>query len=171
MPKIQGIQDFEGKGVSYCAICDAFFYKGKDVAVIGNGNYAIHEVETLKPITNSVTILTNGEEMIENRDIEVEVLQKKIHAFRGNEKVEEIEFTDNTKMPVNGVFVAMGTASSCDLARKIGARIENNHIVVDKNMQTTVKGLYACGDCTGELLQISKAVYEGAKAGLSVLTN
>ena len=65
------------------------------MVVIGNGNYAIHEVETLKPITNSVTILTNGEEMIENRDITVEVLQKKIHAFRGNEKVEEIEDESN----------------------------------------------------------------------------
>ena len=63
----------------------------------------------------------------------------------------------------------MGTASSSDLARKIGARIENNNIIVNKNMETTVPGLFACGDCTGGLLQISKAVYEGAKAGLAVL--
>lgn len=65
----------------------------------------------------------------------------------------------------------MGTASSSDLARKIGARIENNNIIVNKNMETTVPGLFACGDCTGGLLQISKAVYEGAKAGLAVLKN
>ena len=63
----------------------------------------------------------------------------------------------------------MGTASSSDLARKIGARIENNRIVVNENMETTVPGLFACGDCTGGLLQISKAVYEGAVAGLTVL--
>lgn len=170
-PNIKGIREFEGKGVSYCAICDAFFYKGKDVAVLGNGNYAVHEMEQLKPIVNSVTILTNGEEIVENRNINVEINDKKIQEFRGDNSIQEVEFEDGTKKQINGIFVALGTASSNDLARKIGARIENNHIVVDENMQTTVPGLFACGDCTGGLLQISKAVYEGAKAGLAVLKN
>lgn len=168
-PNIKGIQEFEGKGVSYCAICDAFFFKGKDVVVLGNGNYAIHEMEQLKPVVGSVSILTNGEEMIENRDVEVEIDSRKIREFRGEDKLAEIEFEDNTKRKVHGVFVAVGTASSNDLARKIGARIENNHIAVNENMETTIPGLFACGDCTGGLLQISKAVYEGAKAGLTVL--
>ena len=168
-PNIKGIREFEGKGVSYCAICDAFFYKGKDVAVLGNGNYAIHEMEQLKPVVNSVTILTNGDEIVENRDVDVEVDSRKIREFRGDNKIQEIEFEDGKKQPISGVFVALGTASSNDLARKIGARIENNHIVVNENMETTVPGLFACGDCTGGLLQISKAVYEGAKAGLAVL--
>lgn len=73
------------------------------------------------------------------------------------------------KTKISGVFVAVGTASSTDIARKIGARIENNNIVVNENMETTVPGLFACGDCTGGLLQISKAIYEGTKAGLAVL--
>lgn len=60
-----------------------------------------------------------------------------------------------------------GTASSTDFARKLGAIIENNIIKVDENMATNVSGLYACGDCTGGLLQISKAVYEGSIAGLA----
>ena len=169
VPNIKGIKEFEGKGVSYCAVCDSFFYKGKDVAVLGDGNYAIHEFETLKPIASSVTILTNGNAMVENRDSSIEVNSKKIREFRGDTKLEEVEFEDNTIQNLNGVFIAMGTASSSDLARKIGARIENNNIVVNENMETTVPGLFACGDCTGGLLQISKAVYEGAKAGLAVL--
>ena len=171
IPNIKGIKEFEGKGVSYCAVCDSFFYKGKDVAVLGDGNYAIHEFETLKPVASSVTILTNGNTMIENRDSSIEVNSKKIREFRGDTKLEEVEFEDNTIQNLNGVFIAMGTASSSDLARKIGARIENNNIVVNENMETTVPGLFACGDCTGGLLQISKAVYEGAKAGLAVLKN
>ena len=171
VPNIKGIKEFEGKGVSYCAVCDSFFYKGKDVAVLGDGNYAIHEFETLKPIASSVTILTNGNTMVENRDSSIEVNSKKIREFRGDTKLEEVEFEDNTIQNLNGVFIAMGTASSSDLARKIGARIENNNIIVNKNMETTVPGLFACGDCTGGLLQISKAVYEGAKAGLAVLKN
>ena len=63
----------------------------------------------------------------------------------------------------------MGIASSNDLARKIGAVIQNNNIKVDDNMQTTVEGLYACGDCTGGIMQINKAVYEGAKAALHII--
>ena len=168
-PKINGIKEFEGKGISYCAVCDAYFFKGKDVAVLGSGNYAIHELEQLKPIVNSVTILTNGNKIIENRNVEANVIEKPIKSFNGENKIQEVEFEDNTKKEISAVFVAQGTASSNDLARKIGARIENNYIVVNQNMETTVPELFACGDCTGGLLQISKAVYEGAVAGLSVL--
>lgn len=106
-PNIKGIKEFEGKGVSYCAICDAFFFKGKDVAVIGNGNYAIHEMEQLKPVVGSVSILTNGEDMIENRDVDVEVDSRKIREFRGDSKLTEIEFEDNTKKQIQGAFIAI----------------------------------------------------------------
>lgn len=169
IPNIKGIKEFEGKGISYCAICDSFFYKEKDVAVLGEGNYAIHEFETLKPIANSVTILTNGGKIVQNRSNGVVVNEKKIKEFRGTNKLEEVEFEDDTKQKINGVFIAVGTASSTDIARRIGARIENNNIVVNENMETSVPRLYACGDCTGGILQISKAIYEGTKAGLAVL--
>ena len=61
-PKIKGLKEYEGHGISYCAVCDAFFYRGKDVAVLGNGNYALHEALELLPTSSSVTILTNGKE-------------------------------------------------------------------------------------------------------------
>ena len=169
-PNIKGIKEFEGKGVSYCAICDAFFYRNKDVAVLGNGNYAIHEASHLKPIAKSVTILTNGKEIVENRSVqEFEIDDTPIREFRGSNVIEEIEFDNNNTKKIDGVFIAIGTASSTDLAKKIGAVVKNNNIVVDENMETTVKGMYACGDCTGGLLQVNKAVYEGAKAALSII--
>ena len=169
-PNIKGIKEFEGKGVSYCAICDAFFYRNKDVAVLGNGNYAIHEASHLKPIAKSVTILTNGKEIVENRSMqEFEIEETPIREFRGTNAIEEIEFDNNNTKKIDGVFIAIGTASSTDLAKKIGAVVKNNNIVVDENMETTVKGMYACGDCTGGLLQVNKAVYEGAKAALSII--
>lgn len=169
-PKIKGIKEFEGKGVSYCAICDAFFYRNKDVAVIGNGNYAIHEAKQLKPVAKSVIILTDGKEMIQNRDAaSFEVEETPIREFRGTNSIEEVEFENNNTKKIEGVFVAIGTASSADLAKKIGAVVKNNNIVVDDNMETTVKGLYACGDCTGGLLQVNKAVYEGAQAAMSII--
>lgn len=169
VPNIKGIKEFEGKGVSYCAICDAFFYRNKDVAVLGSGNYAIHEAEILKPVVKSVTLLTNSEKLVENRDIDLNVNEKKVREVRGFEKVDEIVFEDNTAQNINGIFVAIGTASTNDLARKIGARVENNKIIVNDNLETTVPNLYACGDCTGGILQISKATYEGTKVGLEIV--
>lgn len=169
-PNIKGIKEFEGKGVSYCAICDAFFYRNKDVAVIGNGNYAIHEANHLKTVANSVTILTNGKEMVENRSAtEFEIEEAPIREFRGTNVIEEVEFDNNNTKKINGVFIAIGTASSTDLAKKIGAVVKDNNIVVDENMKTTVEGLYACGDCTGGVLQVSKAVYDGTKAALAII--
>ena len=169
VPNIRGIKEFEGKGVSYCAICDAFFYRNKNVAVLGSGNYAIHEAEILKPVAKSVTLLTNNEKLVENRDIDLNVNEKKIREVRGYDKVDEVVFDDDTKEKVNGIFVAIGTASTNDLARKIGARVENNNIVVNENLETNVPGLYACGDCTGGILQISKATYDGTKVGLEII--
>ncbi len=171
-PKIKGIKEFEGKGVSYCAICDAFFYRNKDVAVIGDGNYAIHEAKLLKPIVKSVVILTNGKKMIENRDSQnFDIDETNIREFRGDNIIKEVDFENNNKRKIDGVFIAIGTASSVDLAKKIGALVKNNNIVVDEKMQTTVSNLYACGDCTGGLLQVNKAVYEGAIAALSIIKN
>lgn len=171
-PRIKGVKEFEGRGISYCAICDAFFYRNKDVAVIGNGNYALHEAKILKPIVNSVTILTNGKKIIENRDSsDFDIDESKIKEFRGNNVIEEVDFENNNKRKIDGVFIAIGTASSVDLAKKIGAVVKNNNILTDENMQTSVNGLYACGDCTGGLLQVNKAVYEGAKAAVSILKN
>lgn len=169
-PRINGIKEYEGKGVSYCATCDAFFFKGKNVAVLGSKEYALHEAEELSRVANSVTILTNGEEVVQNRSTEFCIEEKKIKELRGGSSIEEIHFEDNTIKKIDGVFVAIGTASSSDLARKIGARIdEKGNILVNENMSTNVPNLYACGDCTGGILQIAKAVYEGMVAGMNVI--
>lgn len=167
-PNIYGIKEFEGRGVSYCAICDAPFYRNKNVAVLGNGDYAIEEVENLLPIANKVLMLTNGENTAENRK-KININKKKIKEVQGDSKVRAIEFEDGTVEEIDGIFIAQGIASSTDFARKIGARIENNNIVVNENMETTINNLYACGDCTGGILQVPKAVYDGTKAGLAII--
>ena len=167
---IKGIKELEGKGVSYCATCDGFFYKGKDVAVLGSKEYALHEAQNLLPIAKSVTMLTNGEQSVEKRTEGIEIEENKIRELRGTNSIEEIEFEDNTTKKIDGLFVALGTASSSDLARKLGIILdEKNNIKVDSKMETNIKGVYACGDCTGGILQISKAVYEGMTAGMSVI--
>lgn len=167
---IKGLKEFEGRGVSYCATCDGFFYQGKNVAVLGNKEYAIHEAQNLLPIAQKVILLTNGEQPVEKRHEGIEVNENKIREFRGTNSIEQVEFEDNTIKKIDGVFIALGTASSSDLAKKIGIMLdEKENIKVNNKMETNVKGIYACGDCTGEIFQVAKAVYEGMVAGMSII--
>ena len=167
--KIKGVKNLEGKGISYCAICDGFFYRNQDVAVIGSGNYALSETNDLINIAKTVTILTNGEKAPEFRAENVNIITKPIEEIKGENKVEEVVFNDNSRLKTSGVFIAQGTAGSTEIAKKLGILLNGDKIVVNDKMETNIKGIYACGDCVGGLLQISKAVYEGTKAGLEVI--
>lgn len=151
VPKVRDIEKFEGRGVSYCAVCDGFFFKGKKVAVLGSGEYAEHEAEVLRPIAESVTMIDAAE------------------AVEGGDLLERVISKDGTVNSVSGLFVAMGSAGSADLARKLGAATEGSKVKVDENMATNIPGLFAAGDCTGGLMQVAKAVHEGAVAGLAAV--
>ena len=178
-PKIPGLKDFEGRGVSYCAVCDAFFYRGKEVAVVGNGEYALHEAEELRNVTQDVTIYTDGKEPEFSREHPIAVNTMKIQAIEGDDKVsgllmqsdtaaQDAEAPESSFYPADGVFVALGTAGSTEIARQMGAEItDKGNIKTDEEMATTIPGLFAAGDCTGGLLQVSKAVYEGSMAAIS----
>ena len=178
-PKIPGLREFEGRGVSYCAVCDAFFYRGKEVAVVGNGDFALHEAEQLRNVTQDVTIYTDGKKPEFSREHPISVNTMKIQAIEGDERVSGIRLKGDVNLqeageevssfePAEGVFVALGTAGSSEMARQIGAELnEKGNIRVNEEMETTVPGLYAAGDCTGGLLQVAKAVHDGAQAGLS----
>ncbi len=168
-PKI-GIEHFEGAGVSYCAICDGFFFRDKKVAVLGSGEYARHEIKELQNFTKNVVLLTNGESSpISPEAIDFKIDTRKIKTLIGENRLSGIVFEDGFEMPIDGVFVAQGSASSVDFARKTGVVTEKNLIVVDKNGETNIKGLYAAGDCVSELKQISVTVGTAAVAGRSVV--
>ena len=170
VPRIKGIADFEGLGVSYCAVCDGFFHRGKDVAVLGSGKYALHEAQELLPIAGSVTVLTDGTSPEVEFPSEIKVDERKISHLDGSPMaLSTVVFDDSSSMTISGLFIAQGSASSTDLARKVGIATDSNKIVVDENMATNIPGIFACGDCTGGLLQVSKAVYDGATAGNSVV--
>ena len=164
---LKELKKYEGSGISYCAICDGFFYRGKEVAVLGNGVYALHEAQVLEPLASKVTILTNGKEASFSRDSlgSIQVETRKIISAGGEASLSYVELEDHTRFPLSGLFVALGTADSTDIARKLGLVMENNHIVIEPDTSTALPGLFAAGDCTGGLLQVSKAVYEGALAG------
>ena len=164
-PPLPGLKELEGHGVSYCAACDAFFYRGREIAVLGSGEYALHEVSALLPVVSKITLLTGGAPLTAQFPPEVTVRTEKIEAILGEGAVSGVRLAGGEVVPAAGVFVALGVAGSTALARKMGAEVEGNRIVVGPDMMTTIPGLYAAGDCTGGLLQVAKAVYEGAQAG------
>lgn len=182
-PPIPGLKEFEGRGVSYCAVCDGFFHRGKNVAVIGAGSYALHEALELAPIVQSVTVLTDGKkpefilpdgktsdpgspnEYAENISINTARIKK----LKGEDLLDSVVFDDGSTIEVSGAFVAAGTAGSSDLARKLGALTEGNKISVNGQMATNIPGLYAAGDCTPGMLQVAKAVYQGAEAATAAI--
>lgn len=167
-PKTTGLAEFEGHGVSWCAVCDGFFYRGKDVAVLGAGSYALHEAQVLLPIANSVTILTDGAEPGAEFPKKTPVLTEKIDSLYGETVLQGVRFASGTQKEIAGLFIALGVAGSVDFARKLGAEMNGAAIRVDESRRTSVPGLYAAGDCTGGLFQISKAVCDGAVAGTSI---
>lgn len=122
MPRIKNIEDFEGRGISYCAICDGFFYRNKKVSIIGSGNYAISELNDLINLADKITILTNGEKEPELRaDIhgDIEINTKEIEAIAGSEKVEEVKFKDGTKLKTDGVFIAERSSRKYGVCQEI----------------------------------------------------
>ena len=165
LPSIKGLSD--DLGISYCAICDAFFYREKDVAVLGNGSYAIAEAEVLAKTSNSVTIMTNGREMTSQTEFNVN--KNKIKEVSKENGIYSFIMEDGSIFNTQGVFIAEGIAGAPALAKKIGAKVNNNKIVVNELMKTNIPNLYAIGDCVGGILQISKAVYDGTVCALNII--
>ncbi|MEE1213056.1 MAG: NAD(P)/FAD-dependent oxidoreductase [Treponema sp.] len=181
-PNVAGIAELEGKGVSYCAVCDGFFYRRKKVCVIGDKRYALQEALHLANIAESVTILTNGSDAVikslleeervrisEETAAKIAVDSRKITRILGEQKVSGVAFAEGENLEADGVFVALGEAGGADFAKKIGLAMNGDSIVADEKMRTNAKGIYSCGNVNGGLLQVSKAVYEGAVAGLSAV--
>ena len=166
---LPGMAEMEGHGVSYCAVCDAFFYRKKNVAVLGSGEYALHEVNELLSVVGSVTLLTNGMDVTAKFPENVQIETRKIAGLKGAGQFEGVRFDDGSESNFDGMFVAMGSANATDLALKAGAAFDAGKLVLDKDFQTTVPGLFAAGDCTGGTLQVAVAVGEGAIAGLAAI--
>lgn len=173
-PGIAGSEKFEGNGIHYCATCDGFFYKDKKIGILGNKDYAVHEGLELLNYTSTITIYTNGRslELSDKYCEEVKnfnINNKYIESVEGKGFVEELILKDGLKEQIDGIFVAEGTASCVDFARKLGILTNDNTISIDKDQKTNIEGIYAAGDCTGGIKQISTAVGEGAIAGKKII--
>lgn len=168
IPRVRKIRNFTGKGVSYCAICDAFFFREKVVAVLGNAQYAASESKELVELASKVYVLTDGLEPEAEFDDRVIIIKDKLKSVVGDDKVSGIE-TESGVIELDGIFVALGSASSSDLATQLGLELSHGRIVVNKEQETAMPGLYAAGDCTPGPQQIAKAVSDGCIAGMNMV--
>lgn len=175
-PGIENLQDYEGRGVSYCVSCDGFFNRGKKVMVLGEGNFAANQGLELLHYTKDVRICTQGKaldmapEFLEKLDqAKIAILQAKIVKLLGVDGLSSVQFTDGTTEDVDGLFIAMGQASTSDFAASLGLEMRNQFVQVDAQQQTNLPGIFAAGDCVGRFLQISVAVGEGAVAACAAI--
>ncbi|MCF7907497.1 MAG: FAD-dependent oxidoreductase [Candidatus Omnitrophica bacterium] len=173
---------FTGKGISYCAVCDGFFFKGKDVAVVGGGNTAVEEALYLSDIANKVTLIHRRDKLRSLDYLQKQLLAKDnveiaynsvVVEPKGKELLEEIIIEDNlTKdkrtIALQGLFVAIGINPATEIFKELVARDDKGFIITDQEMKSSCDLVWACGDCRKRpLKQLITAASEGATAALS----
>jgi thioredoxin reductase (NADPH) len=170
-----------GKGVSYCATCDGFFYKGKEVIVVGGGNTALTDALYLHSTGCNVSIVHRRDSFRADKHLQDSIAEKGIplmmdtvveEIVEGEEvtavKLRSLKTGVVTTKPLNGVFVAVGEIPSSQLASELDLEMDpGGFVTVDKSYRTSVPFVYAAGDVSGGIRQIVAAVHGGAAAALS----
>jgi thioredoxin reductase (NADPH) len=179
---VPGEQEFQGKGVSYCATCDGHFFKGKKVAVVGGGNTAVIEAIYLKQVgAKEVFLIHRRDRLRAEKAYEEEAKEKQVTfhfnthvaSIKGDQQVNALDIEDTqTKkqsiLEVDGVFISIGEEPQNRLAKELKVRLDDRgYIVVDRQQRTNVHGVYAAGDITDGLRQVVTACAEGAIAALA----
>ncbi len=177
MPGIKNDQALLGKGVHTCVACDGYAYKGKKVAVIGNGNHAAEEAVELLALTKDITVISNGREFSISKEL-MEECQKggvkfakdRVAEFRGEKWLEEVVMKDGSAAKFDGAFLALGGVTALAFSQKLA--LDSNpdgSLVTDKDGKTAIEGCYAAGGCTGGNQQIAKSAGEGCNAAISAI--
>ena len=178
---VKGEEEFSGKGVTYCATCDAFFYRGKDVAVIGGGDSAVEGAAIAAQVAKKVYLIHRRSEFraepywvdrVKARDNVVFVLERNLVEVRGDAKVTGItldkEFDGSKEIKLDGVFIEIGSDPSTDLAEQLGLTLDKKGFIsVKPNQEASVPGVFAAGDNTNAsnyFAQFTTAAGEGAVA-------
>lgn len=172
-----GEKEFRGKGVSYCASCDGYFFRDKVVAVVGGGNTAFENVLYLSKIVKKIYLVHRREgfradkllvDSVKQLDNVTFVLNECTKDIVGEDKVQRINFCSGLGLDVDAVFVAIGRIPDLDWLNIELEKTNDGYIIVDENMKTSVENVHACGDITNhKLKQIVTACAEGAVAGNS----
>lgn len=177
---VVGEQELLGRGVSYCAVCDGAFYKNKVVAVIGGGDTALGDAVLLSGLAKKVYLVHRRGEFRANKALQnkvsgikniVPVLNAAVQKINGKDHVEAVAILQNGSkkaLPVDGVFVAIGSTPNSALVKELLDIDENGYIAADETGVTSADGIFAAGDVrTKKLRQVVTAVSDGANCVLS----
>lgn len=157
-------EKFFAKGLSYCATCDAALYRGKKVVVIGYNEESISEANFTSEIVDKLIYVNMYKDNIKlNDDIEVISGEKPVE-FIGDTRARKLRFASGKEISADGFFIIRDSSKPHRLIPSIVS--DNNHIIIDQNCRTNIRGLYAAGDLAGKPYQINKAVGQGQIAGL-----
>lgn len=172
---VPGEKELVGKGVSYCVDCDANFYRGATVAVVGDRSAAVDGALTLLGYADKVYLVArelNVSQELADRLVQsdVEVLPKSwIKTIEGENSVTGIILEDEKQIAVDGVFIELGSKGALELATQIGVELDTEkfkYINTNRKQETNIPGIYAAGDIVGPPYQMAKAVGEGCVAGM-----
>ncbi len=176
---IPGEQEYSGKGVSYCAICDGSFYRGKKVAVLGGGDTALDDAVYLADLAEQVYVIHRRKEFrgaattvekLRKKENVTFVLEHQVKEITGAEKVNGVILEDGTAIAVDGVFVAYGSVPQTDLLKELVTLDEAGYVKAEETGETSLAGLYVAGDArTKKLRQVVTAVSDGANAATAVV--
>ncbi len=171
-----GEEEMLGRGVSYCATCDGFLYKGKTIAVFCGDERFEHEVDYLAELADKVYVASayvggkygkNGSGAEGENAGKIELLAKPMKQIVGGLKASGIVLTDGTQIDVDGIFCLRNSIAPTTLLKDL--ELDGAHIIVDRGMNTNIKGVFAAGDCTGRPYQIAKSVGEGNIAAHTIV--
>lgn len=171
---VAGEKELLGKGVSYCVECDGNFFRGQDVAVVGNESAAVGGALTLVKEPRKVHLVADTIQVVdalrEQLDASEVIIHEgsKVEAIVGEGEVNALVLKDGTRLDVNGVFIELGAKGVMELAATLGVMLDETgkYIQTDKKQKTNIDGIFAAGDICGPPWQMAKAVGEGCVAGL-----
>ena len=177
----KGEEEFKGKGVSYCATCDGFFFQGRDIIMVGGGNSALQEALYLDNLGANVTLVHRRDEFRAQKHLQNQIKEEGINVIynavveeiKGDMLVESVVLKDTktgvlTDLPINGIFISIGYIPHTELAKQLGVDLdESGHIIIDKEQKTNIDYVYAIGDVCVGLKQWVVACGEGAVAATS----
>ena len=177
----KGEEEFKGKGVSYCATCDGFFFQGRDIVMVGGGNSALQEALYLNNLGANVTVIHRRDEFRAQKHLQNQIkeagiktiMNATVEEIKGEMLVESVMLKNTqtgelTELPINGIFISVGYIPHIELASQLGVELdESGHIITDKNQKTNIDYVYAIGDVCVGLKQWVVACGEGAVAATS----
>ena len=176
---VPGEEKYYGRGLSFCAVCDGAFYKGKRVAVIGGGDTALDDAMYLSDICEKVYLVHRREffrgsastldKLKQKENVEI-IVNARVEEITGDKKIDGIILDNKTKLNISGLFAAVGMIPQTERLKEFGVLDESNYVKASEDTKTTVNGLFAAGDVrTKQLRQVVTAAADGANAIYSVM--